>query len=195
MTYDHEWNERKAIHFRMTKLDEEMQAIREEYKRLFQRLRELDHLNLEQEPDGEIPLNDSVNNKVNPVTSTNETIVQESNKKENEFAIVANQNPSEQMQTSTMSSFSQDKEEQEESDGMQEALELLNNPPEPNPKSWKYRYYLILQALREKRTMDVEEIRSLLREKGLISNLAPVLSSLVKKYTVVQKKEEEFTMT
>ena len=46
--YSQHWNERSAIHYRMNQLQGEMRAVRDEYERLFDRLRDLDRIESQQ---------------------------------------------------------------------------------------------------------------------------------------------------
>lgn len=43
-----QWNERSAIHYRMNQLQDELKAVRDEYERLFDRLRDLDKADAQQ---------------------------------------------------------------------------------------------------------------------------------------------------
>ncbi|MBS4175623.1 hypothetical protein [Bacillus sp. FJAT-49736] len=189
MNLEQEWNERKAIHLRMLQLQEESKAIRTEYEKLFNRLRELDSLNMEADNSHEEIYEQKVELGLEPTNAEGADIFSKideirrsirgqyydvsteekeiTRKSEEEAAIVMERRPRSRSKKIT-------------------AAELLSVPPiKKNPQ---YKDYLILSNLKNKKKMRTAEVKRLLTENEIdVKNTTVILKILMDRYPEVTK--------
>lgn len=197
LNLENDWNERKAIQLRMLQLQEDSQAIRAEYERLFNRLRELDS----QE---KTVSNFQENEKMNNIFSKD---------KEPQLELKMNKNDDDifsrieeiKRSISGQGSLSNINGQKQDASMVQEevaatkinfsskvlkkrvtAAEILNKPPSKEKSN--YKDYLILSHLKLKRKLRSSEIKELLSEHSLnVKNTTVLLKNLMDKYSEITK--------
>ncbi|MBB2480009.1 hypothetical protein H5P36_07385 [Bacillus sp. APMAM] len=197
MNLENDWNERKAIQLRMLQLQEDSQAIRAEYERLFNRLRELDS----QE---KTVSNFQENEKMNNIFSKDKEPQLELKMNKNDDDIFSRieeikRSISGQGSLSNINGQKQDASMVQEEVAATEinfsskvlkkrvtAAEILNKPPSKEKSI--YKDYLILSHLKLKRKLRNSEIKELLSEHSLnVKNTTVLLKNLMDKYSEITK--------
>lgn len=204
------WNERSAIHYRMNQLQGELKAVRDEYERLFDRLRDLDRIEMQQHQhqfnpfmqpappslhsETEIqPLQDVPDEKTGTKSELRQTVEKDiENTTKNKAKNIMNSNVINEVLAGLQRGKPKEKKSKDNSSSSKgqrysQSVKTSNKSAWSKKEEIKARKELIIQTLKEG-DMRAKDISKLLEENGFkINNITIILNELAKVNPEIQR--------